>query len=509
MSPASSGNVTLTALSYTADAWGRGWYASATPSLLNAGSRTASAAGLYHHTTQTSQAKEASTQVDIGFHYATANTSTGQPADTDGEGLPDYFEDANGDGVVQATETNPASVDTDGDGISDAAEVAYGLNPSNPDTDGNGIPDGQQHVSTAWYSPGGDLHVSTPSLWVSPVTQLGELTLLLAQGTQRARVEVFVSSTESCAGHFDPSIGHTGDAVRWAIDYPKSPSNLEGNTTVHQKQSCLECNGPTCSLFDQWLDVSEATALAASFIRVRLAATKGTDCFDRYSSIFVRVTALKLVLSFQPCQPGGFGSRQIDPPDLSEAGCALSPRIGVVVGDSVDFYASPASGSAPPESAYLWTGTPLPTGSSQRVQFSTPGNFVVQVSVYSCSPLKAHITCIVVPPPNEATWLQNASLFLRAIFYSSGLSATTWAQELCSHLDVHNCRADAVRHAYWAGLILLQAGEATALAATTAHERTNIENGGRHNESVMDIENNHLGISLATQVSSGLPLAGC
>ena len=64
--------------------------------LINNGGRTASAAGLYHHTTRTDQTKDSST-VDIGFHYLALNGGN-QPVDTDSEGIPDYLEDKNGNG---------------------------------------------------------------------------------------------------------------------------------------------------------------------------------------------------------------------------------------------------------------------------------------------------------------------------------------------------------------------------------------------------------------------------
>ena len=54
--------------------------------------------------------------------------------DTDGDGL--------SDGQEVALGTNPLLADTDGDGLSDGQEVALGTNPLNPDTDGDGIPDG-------------------------------------------------------------------------------------------------------------------------------------------------------------------------------------------------------------------------------------------------------------------------------------------------------------------------------------------------------------------------------
>jgi hypothetical protein len=73
--------------------------------LINAGSRTASSAGLYHFTTTTNQVKEATSMVDIGYHSVTVD-GNGFPLDTDGDGLPDYFEDRNGNGTFNTGETD-------------------------------------------------------------------------------------------------------------------------------------------------------------------------------------------------------------------------------------------------------------------------------------------------------------------------------------------------------------------------------------------------------------------
>lgn len=96
--------------------------------LLSTGSRTAAAAGLYHYTTSTNQTKDASSQVDIGFHYVAVNSS-GQPIDTDNDGLPDCFEDVDGDGSADAGEMSWTVADTDGDGVSDYLEYLLGRNP--------------------------------------------------------------------------------------------------------------------------------------------------------------------------------------------------------------------------------------------------------------------------------------------------------------------------------------------------------------------------------------------
>lgn len=79
------------------------WYHSSTTG-VNQGSRTAGAATLYHHTVKTDQTKDGAPTVDIGFHYVALNGS-GWPVDTDSDGVPDYLEDANGNGALDSGET--------------------------------------------------------------------------------------------------------------------------------------------------------------------------------------------------------------------------------------------------------------------------------------------------------------------------------------------------------------------------------------------------------------------
>lgn len=73
--------------------------------LINAGSTTADQVGLYHFTTQTNQVPETNSIVDIAYHYV-ATDAYGNPLDSNGDGIPDYLEDANGNGVVDGGETN-------------------------------------------------------------------------------------------------------------------------------------------------------------------------------------------------------------------------------------------------------------------------------------------------------------------------------------------------------------------------------------------------------------------
>ena len=68
-------------------------------SLIHAGSQSAPAAGLYHYTVTTNNVIEGANTVSIGFHYVAVGTN-GLPLDSNGDGIPDYLEDANGNGLV-------------------------------------------------------------------------------------------------------------------------------------------------------------------------------------------------------------------------------------------------------------------------------------------------------------------------------------------------------------------------------------------------------------------------
>jgi len=74
--------------------------------LIDAGSRYATNAALYHFCTTTNQVKEASSKVDIGFHYVAVDPATALLYDTDSDGSPDYLEDTNGNGTLDSGETN-------------------------------------------------------------------------------------------------------------------------------------------------------------------------------------------------------------------------------------------------------------------------------------------------------------------------------------------------------------------------------------------------------------------
>ena len=149
-----------TAPPYQVGPLGNYYLPNSTP-LYHAGSQTPGEAGLYHYTTRLDQIKEGdeyiafNNQVNIGLHYVAVTNnqlSTGnyQPKDSDGDGIPDYMEDANGSGTVEAgvktdwhnqytdtgvfDQTNSVydDIDLSGNGLVGRIKKALGLSPFDP-----------------------------------------------------------------------------------------------------------------------------------------------------------------------------------------------------------------------------------------------------------------------------------------------------------------------------------------------------------------------------------------
>ena len=113
--------------------------------------------GLFDGTEVGVTTASASTDVSKGNFIADADPATHTSPlakDTDRGGLSDGAEDLNRNGRVDPGEKNPlvaaddttggGIVDTDGDGLSDAQELALGLNPLDADSDDDGIVDGAE-----------------------------------------------------------------------------------------------------------------------------------------------------------------------------------------------------------------------------------------------------------------------------------------------------------------------------------------------------------------------------
>ena len=100
-------NDVIASITYQAGPLGN-YYQPITSSFINRGSINANLVGLYHYTVTTNlvngyEIKETNSVVDIGFHYVAVD-SNGNPIDTNGDGIPDYLSDSNGNGVVDSGE---------------------------------------------------------------------------------------------------------------------------------------------------------------------------------------------------------------------------------------------------------------------------------------------------------------------------------------------------------------------------------------------------------------------
>jgi len=90
--------VTTNALAYQTGPLGT-FYQPTNSLLINMGSTTADQVGLYHYTVTTNEVVESTNTVSIGYHYV-ATDANGNPLDSNDDGIPDYLEDANGDGLA-------------------------------------------------------------------------------------------------------------------------------------------------------------------------------------------------------------------------------------------------------------------------------------------------------------------------------------------------------------------------------------------------------------------------
>jgi hypothetical protein len=82
--------------------------------------------------------------------------------DSDGDGLPDWWEIDNGLDPYDPTGDNGADGDLDGDGLTNREEFEYNTDPTNVDTDGDGLTDGEE-VNSEFDDPTGGTGPTDPT----------------------------------------------------------------------------------------------------------------------------------------------------------------------------------------------------------------------------------------------------------------------------------------------------------------------------------------------------------
>ena len=197
--------------------------------LINAGSVTnAGLAGLYHYTTTTNQVKETNSVLDIGFHWVAVDGQN-LPVDTIWDGTPDYYEDQNGNGLVEPTEVSglklwlkaDTGVTTNGSGqVSTWADQSGNANNATQTTGANQpllITNAVNGRPVVRFDGAND-SLSLPNL---------------LNGATQAEVLVIVKSVDKPASHRSAwRFGSTGSG---SLNYPNSSGNVSedfGSTSL-------------------------------------------------------------------------------------------------------------------------------------------------------------------------------------------------------------------------------------------------------------------------------------
>jgi hypothetical protein len=229
-------------------------------------------------------------------------------------------------------------------------------------------------------------------------------------------------------------------------------------------------------------------------IKLSLYYNENLILWSKYNRAIIIVEVEKVELGFQNSKMEA--PKIIDPLDPPK-----NVRIGVIKGDSITFKAMLTPDITLEDENYIWSGQKTGTGAEISIIFNTTGN---RNEFLSCLGVTRTATTTVfdIPPPNKYIWAI-LNPFTWPKVQSLGEEAYEWAMINQASLGggIHNGRADAARHAYWNVLMASEINATDAEGASTAYERSNLEEGGPHNEIIMDMENNAAGRVIA----GGLP----
>jgi hypothetical protein len=181
--------------------------------------------------------------------------------------------------------------------------------------------------------------------------------------------------------------------------------------------------------------------------------------------------------------------------------------LGIYSGETVKFtLKTNPSNITLPNGFITWGGVTSGTAQEVDVAFSTVGNFGVQATIGN-KILNAIVEVKDVPSGlgeveyallhqvySAIAYSQN--LITQNYFFPDDSSTSTlepfiWAASAYPG-GQHNTIADAARHSYWNCLLARYTNAGYALGLTTAHEKSGA---GAHTETVMDLNNNLIGIS--------------
>jgi hypothetical protein len=197
-------------------------------------------------------------------------------ADTDGDGLTDGQEVALG--------TNPLVADTDGDGLTDGQEVALGTNPLLADTDGDGIPDGVEvkigtnplvpdvttsvtgHVTNPDGTPSKGTSVVVLTYFTAVTDSTGAFTILhvpITLGNITASAEeVIQSQVYSGASAATPGVGN-GVTDVGTISLGQNAGQVSGTVTTPDHQPAVNVQVTVTGGNDSRATVTDGSGLYA------------------------------------------------------------------------------------------------------------------------------------------------------------------------------------------------------------------------------------------------------
>ena len=96
----------------------------------------------------TVSAQNCQNSIETSWDRIALSPAVTNPDDTDGDGIPNFFEEANG----LDPNSNDAAEDPDSDGSSNLAEFEAKTDPQNADSDGDGLADGAETATGTWVS---------------------------------------------------------------------------------------------------------------------------------------------------------------------------------------------------------------------------------------------------------------------------------------------------------------------------------------------------------------------
>ncbi len=147
-------------------------------------------------------------------------TPTPEPViDSDGDGIPDYYEVEMG--------TDPNSPDSDNDGLDDNEEIKIGSDPLNPDSDGDGVPDDQERF----------LQTRTEEIHDDERPAMDRVEVVL-EGTGCLDSVMQISSAKDSDPYTNDIVGLVGVPVE--IEYDGDFS--EATVTFHYDESLISSN---------------------------------------------------------------------------------------------------------------------------------------------------------------------------------------------------------------------------------------------------------------------------